>query len=175
MKVLEHNESRLVIKDGSPWYNLFPLYNLFSGKWNGVIEVVSGFGVVALYAAWKMGKIPDQLTLAAKFVFFLLAAPFVLAYATRPYRGTPSFVFDKSFGKLTVHHDESSKSYALVDIVNVVAVTRASDDPPPTYWRKIHLVLRSGEELELHPGHDEPNKQEDMATLIRQFLNLPKV
>ncbi|HEY9652551.1 MAG TPA: hypothetical protein V6C95_17975 [Coleofasciculaceae cyanobacterium] len=172
MKVVEHNESRLVIKDGSPWYNLFPLYNLFSGKWNGVIQVVSGLGVVALYLGWKTGKFPDKFPLVTNFVFLLLASSYILAWATKPYRNTPIYVFDKSIGELTVHHDESSKSYALSDIVDVVAVSRRSDDSPRTYWQKIHLVMQSGEKLELHPGHAEPNKQEEMVTLIRQFLAL---
>lgn len=172
MKVVEHNESRLVIKDGSPWYNLFPLYNLFSGKWNGIIQVVSGLGVVALYMGWKTVKIPDKFTLVPNFVFFLFAASYILARITKPYRNTPIYVFDKSLEELKIHHDESSKSYALADIVDVVAVSRSSDDSPRTYWRKIHLVLRSGEKLKLHPGHAEPNKQEEMVTLIRQFLAL---
>ncbi len=111
--------------------------------------------------------------LAAKFLFFLLAGLLVLAFAAEEYKGTPNYIFDKSFGQLTVDHNESSKNYALADIVDVVAVSTASDDPPPTYWRKIHLVLRSGEELELHPGHDKPDKQAEMVVLIRQFLDLP--
>ncbi|HEY9598864.1 MAG TPA: hypothetical protein V6D33_14460, partial [Cyanophyceae cyanobacterium] len=93
-------------------------------------------------------------------------------WGTKPYRNTPIYIFDKLLGELTVHHNESSKSYALADIVDVVAVSRSSDDSPRTYWQKIHLVLRSGEKLELHPGYTEPNKQEEMVTLIRQFLAL---
>lgn len=172
MKVLEHHESRLSIKDGSPFYNLFPLYNLFSGKWNGIIQVLSGLGVVALYLAWKMGKLPDKFPLVTNFVFLLLASSYILAWATKPYRNRPIYIFDKRLGELTIYHNDSSKSYALSDIVDVVAVIRSSEDSPRSYWSRIHLVLQSGEKLELHPGHDKPDKQEEMVTLIRQFLAL---
>jgi hypothetical protein len=175
MKVLEHNQSRLVIKDGSRWYNRFPLYKLFGGKWQEAIKVVSSLGVITLAIAWKMGKIPQHLDSAARSVFFLLAAPYFLMYVAKEYRGTPTYVFDKSFGQLTVHHDESSKSYALADIVDVVVISRANDAPPPTDWRKIHLILQSGEELELHPRYNERKQEAEMVALIRQFLDLQEV
>lgn len=175
MKVLEHNQSRLVIKDGSRWYNRFPLYKLFGGKWQEAIKVVLSLGVITLAIAWKMGKIPEHLDSAATIVFFLLAAPFFLMFVTKQYRGTPVYVFDKSFGQLTVHHDESSKSYTLADIVDVVVISTANDAPPPTYWQKIHLVLQSGEELELHPTYGKPKQQAEMVALIRQFLDLQQV
>ncbi len=61
MKVLEHNESRLVIKDGLSGYKVSPLHNLFGDEWNGAINIVSGLGAIALATAWIMGRIPKDL------------------------------------------------------------------------------------------------------------------
>lgn len=175
MKVLEQSELRLMIKDGSPWYKIAPLHNLFGEKWHRTIDLASGLGLVALLVAWQLGKIPADLLLPAKIMAFLLAAPLILSLATEGYQERPVYLFDKASGQLKINHQKASKSYALTDIVDVIAVTTASGDPPPTHWRKVCLVLQSGEQLELHPGHDQAQRQVEMVTLIRQFLNLDHV
>lgn len=112
-----------------------------------------------------------ELKLACQFLLFLLAAPLVLNVVGEE-GGKAIYIFDKSLGQLTVTDKKVIKRYALSDVVDVVATSTENDDTPPAYWRKIHLMLRSGEEFELHPGHDQPEKQEELTELLRQFLNL---
>jgi hypothetical protein len=103
----------------------------------------------------------------------LLAAPVFLSFATNQYKRTPVYSFDKSLGQLVIHYrNRACQNYALTDVFDVIAVSTANDDPPPSYWRKVRLIMRSGVELELHPGHEQPNKQEEMVTVIRHFLDL---
>lgn len=171
MKILEHTELRLAIKDGSSSYKIYPIHNLFPEKWHSAINVISGLAILTLSVAWFIGKIPAELKLACQFILFLLAAPLVLDVAGE--EGSKAiYIFDKSLGQLTVTDKKIIKRYALSDVVDVVATSTEGYNSSPAYWKTIHLMLRSGEEFELHPGHDKPEKQEELTKLLRQFLNL---
>ncbi|UBF26853.1 hypothetical protein K9N68_02360 [Kovacikia minuta CCNUW1] len=171
MKVLELTPNRLVIKDGSRWYKSYLIHNLLDEKWHKLVNIFSGVITISLGIAWIAGKIPQNLQPASMAVLFLLAAPLILDITTGE-RTTPIYRFDKSSGQMTVTNGKFVQRFALTDVVDVVAVNTESIDPPPTYWREIHLILRSKGELKLHPGHEDAQKQEELTLLLRQFLDL---
>jgi hypothetical protein len=78
------------------------------------------------------------------------------------------FIFDRQLKQLIVNN---SKIYELTEIMCVRSVSTRGNDMGPLYWREIHVVLRSGKIIKLHPGHDDPDNQRNMTTLIRAFLH----
>ncbi|XGV99207.1 MAG: hypothetical protein ACAF41_09760 [Leptolyngbya sp. BL-A-14] len=173
MKILEHTETHLVIKDGSRWHTSGPIHDLlmlFSEKWQRIIKGFSAVASLSLGVTWLVGKIPISFQPVAAFLLFLLAAPLLLELITR--EEPPTYVFDKSSKQITITHGKFTQRFDLSDVVDILAVSTEAMDPPPSYWREIHLILRSGQALKLYPGHDQPEKQEALTVLLRQFLNV---
>ncbi|MBW4691825.1 MAG: hypothetical protein KME27_08645 [Lyngbya sp. HA4199-MV5] len=173
MKILEHTTTRLVIKDGSRWHTSSPMHGLLtlvSDKWQTVIKGFSLVASLSLGVAWLTGKIPTTFQPVAAIVLFLLGAPLLLELMTG--EAPPTYVFDKSSGQMTITHGKFTQRFDFSEVVNVLAVNTEAIDSPPTFWREIHLILRSGQALKLHPGHDQPEQQAALTILIQQFLGL---
>jgi hypothetical protein len=171
MKVLEQTPTRLVIKDGSRLHKMYLLHSLIDEKWHGLLNILSILVIIGLGVAWITGKIPRNLQSVGVALLFILAGPIVLDIAIGE-KDTPKYVFDKSIDQMTITNGKFTQRFVLSDVVDVIAVNTESMDPPPTYWREIHLILRLGQELKLYPGHGHQKKQEELTALLRQFLNL---
>lgn len=169
MKVLELTDTRLVIKDGSMWYKESPFNDLLSGHWGGVIGFVVGLVAIALLVGLS-SNLSQGLKFGLGILLFFLVGPVMLSLLSGDYKPLPLYVFDRVSGELTVFQGKASQTYPLSEVVDVRADSTFNDDGSPEYWRKVHLVLRSNLVLELHPGHNQPQKQEEMVILIRQFL-----
>ncbi|WP_448571409.1 hypothetical protein [Trichothermofontia sp.] len=174
MEVLEHSASRLVILDGAMVYS----YGNIPSANSLIIQPLIIFTVCTLVVSFFPGA---SIKLAFILGSITAALPCIGLLLVRIYGGGryPTYVFDQQVGTLTCSTPAVFPSrppkvtrYSLNDIVAVKSVTEANDDPPPIYWRKIQLKMRLDIDLELHPGHDEPEKQQEMVTVLRSFLNL---
>lgn len=172
MQVLEHSPFKLVILDGEMGFGLGTpptAENLF-------IAPLILLGICGTVTFWFTGSIRQALING----LLIAAVPFIGILLIRIYGGgrLSTYTFDKRSHTLTCstpaifpYRAPKLRTYSLNDIIAVESVTDTNDEPPPLYWRSIHLKM-STKTLKLYPGHEKEKLQETMYKLIRDFLEM---
>lgn len=170
MKVLKHTPSELVLLDGAKSYS----YGAAPSAKNLIIQPLFAFIACSLSIFIISGSFVWQGFIVGTAI---AAFPFVGLLLTRIYGGGrhSTYTFNKQSGILTcstpaIFPYQSPKivQYPLNQILDVEAITKDNDDPPPIVWRSIELRMRNTTII-LYPGHDE-QIQNQMIQLIRNFL-----
>jgi hypothetical protein len=84
-----------------------------------------------------------------------------------------TYIFDKELDELIIlYKNKKYLSFQLSDIVEIQSSTIKPDIEHPPF-RHIYIMFKSGEKLELNPGHSSPKTQQKIYFLIQDFL-IPK-